>query len=154
MGGGYGGGMGGYRGMPSDVHPGGRPDATPSMRPGERSIGQPPGDRTVGSERASSGPRAPGELLQQNSRLAERLRTMLPAGTDVRTAAEGFRNLGEFVAAVHVSHNLGIPFADVKARMMTGDSLGDAIRALRPEADAQVEARRARSQADSDLGNS
>ena len=35
----------------------------------------------------------------------------------------GFRNWGQFVAAVHVSNNLGIPFADLKAKM-TGTAPG------------------------------
>lgn len=69
-----------------------------------------------------------------NPKLAARLQPLLPRGMDVNNAAQGFRNWGQFVAAVHVSHNLGIPFADLKAKM-TGTnpmSLGQAIQMLRP----------------------
>jgi len=84
------------------------------------------------------------ELLQQNSKLSEGLAKLLPAGTDLQGASSGFGNLGEFVTAVHVSNNLGIPSADLKARMVSGDSLGEAIHALRPNVDSQIEARNRR----------
>ena len=59
-------------------------------------------------------------------------------------ASEGFRNLGQFVAAVNVSNNLGIPFTDLKTRMVDdGMSLGRAIQDLRPTADTTTEVRRA-----------
>ena len=77
-------------------------------------------------------------------------RIVRPAGTSVQQACVGFRNLGQFVAAVNVSHNLGIPFVQLKARM-TGDnamSLGQAIHALRPTVDADAESRTAQRQAD------
>ena len=63
------------------------------------------------------GPMTPGELLTQNTKLSSNLAALLPAGTDLQTAAQGFKNLGLFVAAVHVSNNLGIPFACLKADM-------------------------------------
>jgi len=63
------------------------------------------------------GPKTPGELLTQNTKLSSNLAALLPPGTDLQTAAQGFKNLGLFVAAVHVSHNLGIPFACLKADM-------------------------------------
>ena len=47
--------------------------------------------------------------------------------------AMGFKNYGQYVAAKHVSENLGIPFADLKASMVNGNlSLGDSIQKLRP----------------------
>jgi hypothetical protein len=55
----------------------------------------------------------------------------------VEQAASGFDNFGQFVAAVNVSHNLDIPFDQLKARV-TGDSrmpLGQAIQELRPDVD-------------------
>jgi hypothetical protein len=146
-GGGYGGGMGGYGGMPSGTQPGGRTGAPSSVQPGERPGAQAGTERSVGSDRGSGSGKTPGELLQQNTKLSENLSKLLPAGTDLQSAAYGFKNLGEFAAAVHVSHNLGIPFADLKAKMMSGDSLGQAIRTLRPEADFQAEARKAQAQA-------
>jgi hypothetical protein len=45
----------------------------------------------------------------------------------------GFKNYGEYVAANHVSENLGIPLADLKASMdAEGGNLGKAIHSLRP----------------------
>ena len=64
-------------------------------------------------------------------------------------AASGFRNLGQFVAAVNVSNNLGIPFAQLKTRMVDdGMSLGQSIQALKPTANSTVEASRAEHDAD------
>ena len=96
-------------------------------------------------------PSLPPERVSDYKTLAANLSRKLPIGTDVRAAATGFRNLGDFVAAVQVSNNLKIPFADVKARMMNGGSLGTAIAALRPEVDSQIEARRARADAYEEL---
>ena len=58
---------------------------------------------------------------------------LLPNGMNVSDAAKGFKNWGRFVAAVHASQNLNMPFQTLKAKM-TGDmplSLGQAIQALR-----------------------
>jgi len=86
--------------------------------------------------------------LQRNTNLASKLEGRLPAGTDLMTAAEGFRNLGQFVAAVNVSNNLGIPFVDLKTRMVDdGMSLGQAIKAERPNVDSTTELRRAETEA-------
>ncbi len=88
------------------------------------------------------------QKLQQNTNLASKLQSRLPEGTDLMKAAADFRNLGQFVAAVNVSNNLGISFADLKTRMVTdGMSLGQAIQDLRPNADTTV-VRRAESDAD------
>jgi hypothetical protein len=73
------------------------------------------------------------QKLQRNTNLASKLQSRLPAGTDLNTAAAGFRNLGQFVAAVNVSNNLGIPFAQLKTRMVDQKmSLGQAIQDARP----------------------
>jgi len=99
---------------------------------------------------------------------------MLPANMALNTASAGFRNQGQFIAAVHVSQNLGIPFADLRAAMLglpkpgttptpntTGTttpnststplSLGQAIQKLRPAANATTEASHAETQARADL---
>jgi hypothetical protein len=47
---------------------------------------------------------------------------MLPAGMTVTDAAQGFKNWGQFVAAVHVSNNLGLPFDQLKS-LMTGSPI-------------------------------
>ena len=53
----------------------------------------------------------------KNPRLEARLLTLLPAGSTIQDASRGFKNWGQFVAAAHVSNNLHIPFADLKARI-------------------------------------
>lgn len=85
--------------------------------------------------------------------LAARLTPLLPAGTNVTTAAAGFKNLGQFVAAVHVSHNLDIPFDALKTRMTASRpmTLGQAIQDLKPGLNADAEVRRAEVAARDDL---
>jgi hypothetical protein len=72
------------------------------------------------------------------------LQGRLPLGTDLMTAAAGFRNLGQFVAAVNVSNNLGITFTELKTRMVDdGLSLGQAIQKSTTTSDPYVQARQA-----------
>jgi hypothetical protein len=71
----------------------------------------------------------------------------------LQTAATGFHNEGQFIAALHVAHNLNIPFAQLKAEM-TGsdhDSLGQAIHDLRPNANAKAAVKTATQEARADL---
>jgi len=101
-------------------------------------------------------------------------------------ASKGFKNQGQFIAALHVSQNLGIPFADLKTAMTgirpitqpatggttTGGtttvgttsgttttentqllSLGQAIKKLRPTANADAAETRATTQATTDLSS-
>ena len=90
--------------------------------------------------------------IDRNPRLATRVRALLPTNRTMGDAASGFRNRGQFIAALHVSRNLNIPFDDLKAKM-TGDQqipLGEAIRELRPdlaEGAAAEETRKAEEQA-------
>ena len=62
-------------------------------------------------------PETPTTHSVKNPKLEARLLTLLPAGMNIPDASQGFKNWGQFVAAVHVSNNLNIPFADLKARM-------------------------------------
>lgn len=92
------------------------------------------------------------KALPKNARLVERLQKLLPSGTDMTEAATGFRNQGQFIAAVHASSNLDVDFADLKAHMVDdGMSLGQAIKKMKPGADAETEATRATSQAQTSL---
>ncbi len=84
------------------------------------------------------------QKLQKNTQLAAKVRSRLPAGTDLMAASEGFKNLGQFVAAVNVSHNLGIPFDQLKTNMVVeGSSLGQSIQTLKTSANSDVEVQRA-----------
>lgn len=89
------------------------------------------------------------QKLQKNTKLAKKLEGRLPPNTDVMLAAEGFRNLGQFVAAVNVSNNLGLTFTELKARMVDdGMSLGQAIKAERGDlADTTTQVARAETEA-------
>jgi len=88
------------------------------------------------------------ERFQNDPAFAMKIKNLLgPATTDaqVQAAMMGFKNLGQFMAAMHVSKNLGIPFDELKAKM-TGVStnqagqtvttapmsLGKAIQQLKP----------------------
>ena len=89
------------------------------------------------------------QKLQKNTNLASKLESRLPKGTDLMTAAEGFRNLGQFVAAVNVSKNLGLDFDQLKTAMVDdGMSLGQAIKDQRTSVDSTTEASRAQRDAD------
>jgi hypothetical protein len=78
----------------------------------------------------------------KNPNQEARLLAMLPAGTTIHDASQGFRNWGQFVAAVNASNNNNIPFAELKARMTgiapgstepttTPMSLGQAIQSFK-----------------------
>jgi hypothetical protein len=70
--------------------------------------------------------------IASDSKLAARLTGLLPPGTTLTQAAAGFKNQGQFIAALETSKNLGIPFADLQDRMTAGESLGAAIHGLKP----------------------
>src|SRR5438093_5677929 len=44
--------------------------------------------------------------IEHDPELKARLTSMLPAGMDLKTAASGFKNKGQFIAALHVCKNL------------------------------------------------
>lgn len=95
---------------------------------------------------------APPPAMPKNPKLVARLQGMLPAGMTVEQAALGFRNQGQFIAAVQVSNSLGIPFADLKTSMVTdGLSLGRSIQQWKPTLDGEVEAARAQRWANQQL---
>jgi hypothetical protein len=82
--------------------------------------------------------------LQRNLVLADGLRSRLPVGTDLNTAAAGFRRLELFVATVHASNSVEISFAELKRRIVNdGMTLGQAIQDIRPKSRYWEEARRA-----------
>ena len=89
------------------------------------------------------------ERLQKNTKLAERLEGRLPKGVDMMEAADGFKNLGQFVAAVNVSSNLGLNFEKLKTAMVDdGRSLGQAIQFVKTDVEnPTLVAQRAESEA-------
>ena len=114
------------------------------------------------------------QKISSNHGLQPKMRALLPAGMTLDQASLGFKNQGQFLAALHVSRNLGIPFADLKTAMTgirptttattgrttTGTStttspatlsLGQAIHKLRPSADTVTATTTAEHQATADL---
>lgn len=131
----------------------GRP-ATPPARGEGAKPSSPPGQATrTGPAETSINAKSAQDHLAQQPALRARLSELLPPGTDIYAAAAGFRNFGQFVAAVHVSRNLGIQFGDLKARVTGPEplSLGQAIAELKPGVRADAEARRAEAAARDDL---
>lgn len=124
-----------------------------------------------GSGKAASS--SPTTLLNNNTKLDTTLtaklqsKGLLPAGTGLKDACAGFKNLGQCIAAIHVSHNLNVPFACMKADMTgtapatgttcpagTGSSkmsLGKSIQTLAPNADSKSEAKNAQKESDADI---
>jgi hypothetical protein len=93
------------------------------------------------------------QRISTHPALAAKVQALLPAGMTLNQASKGFKNQGQFLAALHASKDLHIPFAQLKAEM-TGkdhDSLGMAIQELKPGVDAKVAASTAEQETDADL---
>jgi hypothetical protein len=138
-----------------------------SMGPG---VGHGAAGADHGSMNSSSGTThgmTTNQILTKNTALAGKIQTL--TGMPAQQACTGFKNLGQCVAAAHVSKNLGISFACMQADMTgqapatgsacpagTGSSksmsLGKAIQqTLRPTADSKAESKKAAKQADTDV---
>jgi len=77
---------------------------------------------------------------------------MLPSGMTLSQASAGFRNQGQFIAALHVSQNLGIPFKELRGQMVNHHrSLGQSIQRLKPTVNATTEVHHAEVETDEDL---
>jgi len=102
-------------------------------------VGQPgpaaPGER--GRARYGHQPAHGPQALERNEQLRQRVAELLPPGSDPVVAAEGFRNLGQFIATAHVAHNLGLPFDQLKEEVLRQGSLGKALQTLKPELPAR-----------------
>jgi len=124
----------------------------------DMSAGRGANGSTMGSNgsMASASGKSASDLLTQNTKLSSNLEKLLPQGMTAQDACSGFKNLGQCVAAIHVSHNLDIPFSDLKAKT-TGSgsvSLGKAIETLKPGTNGKTESKKGQKQANEDLNNS
>ena len=91
--------------------------------------------------------------ISSNPALAAKVQALLPAGVTLNQASKGFKNEEQFLEALHVSKDLNIPFAQLKAEM-TGkdhDSLGVAIQELKPGANVSAAVSTADKEADADV---
>lgn len=139
--------------------------AAPSFAQRSHPGGGPPADHGPGSDSSMNGSRgnsaahedlshgSPSTVLSHNAAIADKIKAL--TGKDAATACDGFKNLGQCVAAAHVAKNLDIPggFDALKAKV-TGSgsvSLGKAIKELKPDADAKSEVKKANKQSDEDL---
>jgi hypothetical protein len=125
--------------------PPGKTSAPPQTPPGQAKPPQtPPGQAKPATPPGQTKAAAP---IIVKPALAANLQPLLP-GTTVAVAAQGFETLGAFVSAVHVSHNLEIPFASLKTRIVDeGMSLGSAIQSFKTTANVKTEVARAEKQA-------
>jgi hypothetical protein len=114
------------------------------------------GSANMGSTWHDKQPVNPNAELTFNEKLAEKLKTLLPEGTNPRGASKGFNELKEFVATVRAAKNLGVPFGELKSKMADGssDELRKAIHQLKPDVDAKAEVKKANEQAKQDIKES
>ncbi|HKW89737.1 MAG TPA: hypothetical protein VJN21_13395 [Candidatus Acidoferrales bacterium] len=165
-------------------HPGGGAGASGTHEPMGMGSAMSNGHAMNGTHGSKSamGPKAPGDLLTQNTKLSSKLAplagctgTQSQIDTCMQAAVGGFKNLGQFVSAVHVSNNLGIPFTTLKCTELgttaatslgmtcpasvtnTGKmSLGGAIHTIRPtlsSTDVKSQTSRASKQAHGDMSS-
>jgi hypothetical protein len=95
------------------------------------------------------------DRISANPALVAKLTPLLPSGMTLADAAKGFKNEGQFIAALHAAKDLGVSFTDLKTEM-TGserDSLGQAIHDLKPTADAKTSAKTAETEARADISS-
>jgi hypothetical protein len=85
--------------------------------------------------------------VSDNSRLA----ALIPEGMTSQKACDEFNSIQLCAATLHAAQNLNIPFTDLKRKVARGEALSAAIHTLKPEVDANAEARRAKNQAMSDF---
>jgi hypothetical protein len=98
----------------------------------------------------------PNAELAFNEKLADKLKPLLPEGTDPYAASKGFGSLKEFVATVRAANNLNVSFTDLKRKMADGSlkELGKAIHQLKPDVDPKTEIKKATEQAKQDIKES
>jgi len=144
--------------------------AAPAIAQRSHAGGGPPAGRGPGSDSGMSSSHeagaptshadmshtSPSEVLSHNTAIARKIKTL--TGQEAQAACDGFKNLGQCVAAAHVAKNLDIPggFDALKAKMTgTGAvSLGKAIEALAPNANSKSETKKANKQASDDMKES
>lgn len=120
----------------------------------------------AGSAAATNG-KTMDQLLTQNTKLSDKISSL--TGESAQQSCTGFKNLGQCVAAAHVSKNLGISFDCLRSDMTgtapastsscptgTGSksmSLGKSIQTLSPTVNSKTESKKGQQQANQDLKN-
>ena len=126
-----------------------------------------PGNTNAGSS-GSTQKMSVNDILSKNPAIGDKIQSL--TGMPASQACTGFKNLGQCVAAAHVSKNLRITFDCLRSDMAgtaplstsncpvgTGAksvSLGKSIQALDPNAESKSESKKGQTQAQQDLKNS
>ena len=121
---------------------------------------------TSGSRASTAHGQTMDQILSRSTHLANMI-TKLTGASTAQDACSNFKNLGQCVAAAHVSNNLHISFTCLKDDMTgraaaqsdgcptgTGSSklsLGKSIQSLKPTSDSKTESQKATQQANQDL---
>jgi len=172
-------------------HGAGRPEGAPGGFGSHAPLGAPGADVGNGHGYGSAhdattagphdaGKKTPDQLLTQNTKLSDNLSNLLSkmglktasgAALTPQEACANFKNLGQCVAAIHVSNNLGIDFNKLACNMTLkpvttsacpagtatgskGISLGASIDALKPGTNGKTEAQKAVTEANDDMKGS
>jgi hypothetical protein len=90
--------------------------------------------------------------ISAKPQLNTKVTAMLPKNMTLDRATEGFKNQGQFIAALHVSKNVGVSFKDLKNDMTKKNmSLGQSIQDLKKSAASKTEAKKGETEANEDL---
>jgi len=110
------------------------PANTPKVKPNDAAVPAETAAKEANTERKPIEMKV-ANAFDRNPYLSSRLKPLLPPRTTIMDAATGFKNQRQFIAAIHLSRNLGIPFDQIKTRMIGEHrmSLNDSLRDLRPE---------------------
>ena len=110
-------------------------------------------DASASDERPATREATPAPTLAASApEVQQRMRAVLNRGTDVRIAAEGFRDARQFATIAHAARNTQVPFVVLKHHVLNeGKTLAAVIREFKPDLDANAEVTRARSAAAEDL---
>jgi hypothetical protein len=87
--------------------------------------------------------KSPATILNNNPQLGTKLQLLLP-DTTPEDAAKGYKSIGDFVTAVHASHDVAVPFSQLKCAELGGKfcspetsakptKIENAILALKPD---------------------
>ena len=88
----------------------------------------------------------------QSPELEHRLKPLLNRGTNMDSAAQGFKDWRDFATIAHASHNTQVPFVVLKHHVLNeGRTLESVISEFKPDLNAKAEASRAREAASQDL---
>lgn len=94
----------------------------------------------------------PKDFLARDAKFNAKLQKLFPGLGAPIEACDGFKTLGDCVAGMYASKNLGMALPDLRAKATEkGSNLEKAIHELKPEVDAKAENKKARKQAEKEI---